>query len=753
MSDPQDLLYTNNYLSASVLSENTITKDLQYYDRFTNYQDKNSKSDLNKYIEEDEYEESQINLNKTLNNKWTVDSKKNHYPLFDTYINDISTNRYKKEVISRVSIDSNYRDLSLYVNPNSFTINLSKTFNNVRKLIINDLNFTNINTSITNSNNNLSWQYPSQNFLQANNIDTTIIPVTGTNTIAYSSLPNSVFSYTTTDGTNYVQSVDNYMVYQTNITPAYYSIDTFIENLRSNTSAIVHGYNYEQTDLKIVEQPYLSQPKRIGACHLFSCKIDPLTSIVRFTNRIEELQIVAIQTFSPYETNFSNVDPFYYYSSMSSTIYNIDTNMIYVTVEAYTDSSYQFYNNIYCLQSCNPFPLVLTNIVDNIGGIDSNLITYTPFFDLNIYLTNGYTEADIAGKISYYKYIDTITIKNTATINGSFKTISNVYLRFGLSLSSGNIHGNAFNPNGIAYKPTITETIIYSNTLYTYITALRVFLVYTGTLDTSVLPLIGRALLYRWIYDKYNLNYINYEIETLSEKKRSVLHILGWPIANETYKIFTVEQNLGYNFVHTNYHANITNQQGIIVYQNKTNEIPNISLNLQNISGKYYFVNNSYIYIRLHFNTNDTLKVDNYMATVSDNTLLYNQQYINSNLFNVGIGEDYTYVKECANIVVFTKDYSNIFAKIMVSNTPGNYDIITSNIINNNCYTINYDFVMDNLNEVTIELLDSNFKVLELSNQFSFTLELHEMMDILKETLINTKTNNVNSTGNLFTKL
>jgi hypothetical protein len=39
-------------------------------------------------------------------------------------------------------------------------------------------------------------------------------------------------------------------------------------------------------------------------------------------------------------------------------------------------------------------------------------------------------------------------------------------------------------------------------------------------------------------------------------------------------------------------------------------------------------------------------------------------------------------------------------------------------------------------------------KLLSISNDFSFTVNMHEIKDVLKETLINTKNNNVNTTGN-----
>ena len=747
MSDPQDLLYTNNYISTTVLNDKSINSDVEYYGRFTDYQNNELQPNYDKYIENDEYEESNINLNKTLNNKWPVGNKKNHYPLFDSYINDISTNRYKKEVITKVSLDSNNRDISIYQNPNIFTKTLSRTFNSVNKITLTDLNFTNINQSVTNINNNLSWQYPTANFLEAEQIDNTIIPVPGSNKIPYSTLPNSVYKYVTTDGLGYIPHIDNYLVYQTNITPAYYNIETFTSNFRVNSFEIVHGQNYLVNNTNVIEEPYTSQSKKVGNPHLFSCEVNPVTSVVNIVNRIEELNVVALQTFSPYETNYANVDIFYYYSStyINNGDYVLDNNLIYVTVDAGQDTSYQYYQNVYNLSTENAFPLVITGLNEDIGGIRQKLLCYSCFFDINIYLNNGYTESDLENTISYYKYIDTITINNTVVINGVSKVISNTYLRFGLSFTSGSIHGANYNPNGVRFKPSSTNNYVYSSSLNNFY--LRI-VSNTNYIYYGYSFYIGRALLFRWIYDQFNNNYLHYEYETMNEKKRSVLHVLGWPIANKTYKIYTIEANKGYNFVQSNGNIQITYEEGITTFNPKVNTIPPYSLNLQNYNNNYYFVNNSYIYIRLSFNTNSSLKMDSFLVSASTNLSSYNQQYVNSSIFNVEIGQDYTSIQECNGLVVLVKDYTNIFAKIMLSNIPGNYDIVSSTVINNDSYTINYNFVMDNIDSVTVELLDPQFRILELNNSFSFTMNIHEIKDVLKETLINTKTNNVNSTGN-----
>ena len=774
MSDPQDLLYTNQFISTDILSDKELEKETEYYDRFKNYIDNGSADEIKKYIDKDLYESDPVNINRILHKKWPLNGNKNHYPLFDTYINDISTDRYKKEIVTKINVDSKNRDISNYFNPNSFTISLNKVFTNIKKYVINDINFQNINQSITNVNNNLAWQYPSQNYLAENNIDNSIYPVPLTTSIYFSSLPNSVYSYTNTTSSN--SSIDNYLVYQTNVSPGFYTIDNLINKIRLSTSTVLHGEN-ANIGIKIIEQPYLSYVKRIGTPHLFSCEIDPITSIVRFVNRIEEVSISAIQTFSPYETNFQDNDIFYFFSSQYSPNengYALNTELIYIILPVINDITDQYYYNINCIYTPNPFPLVITDLKTTIGNIDPELINYTEFYDVNIYTSVGYKEVEL-NSISYYKFIDTITV-NTQTQVFNLDTDTNVttnftkkYVRFGLHLSNGNINGNTYNKNGQSIQPSLTDNILFSPSLQhffsnygnvqvplqllTTTTNKSYYSYYTSGVLTEYkfidkAPLLGRALLFRWIFDKNNGNYINYEIETNNEKKRTLLHTLAWPIANETNQIFTLDTNNGYKFVHTNYQSLILNKKTVesFNYQQIIN-YPSINLNLQYFSNNYYFINNSYIYLKITFNSQNTETKDQYINAISNEDLQYNQVYVNNQFFNVGIGEDYTSISNCKFLDVYKKEQYGIFTKIMLSNIPGNYDIQTSNIINNNSYYINYDEETTNVSEITVELYDCNLKLLGISNNFSFTLEIHEIHDILKETLVNTKTNNVTTTG------
>lgn len=737
MSDPQDLLYTNQFLSTDILTNESLKNDTNYYDRFKNYVDTNGKNETENYINNDEYESSLINLDRSLNQKWPVNKNKNHYPLFDTYINDISSNKYKKNILTKVNIDSKNRKISSNNNPNDFTIGLNKTFNNVTKVYFNDLIFTNVNKSITNYNNNLCWQYPAENFLVKNNINQSIIPVPGSSKVDYSNLPNSVYKYTTVGSSaNYVDNIQNYLIYQTGIQPGFYTIDQLISSLRITTLKVSHEYN--TTNSQIIEEPYLAYTKKVGTPHLFSVQINPITSVVRFVNRIEEIEIVALQSFSPYNTNFQNNDIFYDFTTNKD--YILDTTYIYVTISAFEDVTYQYYQNIYNINNANPFPLVMTNLSTSIGNIDGDLFNYTIFFDLNIYLNIGYTESDLES-VCYYKFIDTIKLSSTVT-----------YLRFALKLSSGMLNGNIYKSSGLTIKPSITENLIFSSSLNNYLNNYQntstIFRNFNFIINT---PFIGRALLFRWIYDKNNNNYVNYETNSVNQKKRSILKILAWPIANQTLNILVEDYNYGFNFVLTNYQSQylLNNLNSLSTLNDLNKQFPQHSLNLYFSSNQYYFISSAYIFLKLLINSYPINNLNEELINASTSeTVLYDQIYVQDIYFNVGIGEDYTAIQNCNNLTIFKKDYSGLVVKVILSPLPGNINITSSNIINNNNHYIPYDKVIDNLSEIQIQAYDSNFKLLESSTDFSFTLNINEDYNVLKETLINTKTNSVSSNGN-----
>jgi hypothetical protein len=140
------------------------------------------------------------------------------------------------------------------------------------------------------------------------------------------------------------------------------------------------------------------------------------------------------------------------------------------------------------------------------------MINYTEFFDLNIYLSEGFTESQV-NSIPTYQFWDTITINSV------------VYLRFALKLSSGKLNGLYYDKTGNIIKPITFSTVLYDSFLESFFNI-------TSNQISNLNILIGRALLYRWIFDKDNGEYVNYEIDAINTKKKSILNI-------QTDKYFT----------------------------------------------------------------------------------------------------------------------------------------------------------------------------------------------------------------------
>jgi hypothetical protein len=728
--NPQDLLYTNEFTEKydGKRYNDNDKRDENYY-RYTNYVASTPNNETNEYIITDNYENDPVNINKRLNTKFPIYRNRNHYPLFDPFINDVSVNQYQKVIETKINLDSTLRDRTISQYPNDFVLNLPQVFTNVSKIVINDINIPNITQSINEYNNNICWQYPTKTYLLENNLYNTIIPTTDKlKQINYLTLPNVVSNL----------SDENILVYQENITNGNYSIKSFIERFKYQTGKIYHGDLSVNNSTKnqndyIVEAPYFSYNEFIRTPHLFSVNINPTTNIVKFVNRMEELKVISIQTFSQYTTDFENNDIYYNYSDTKKTI---DTKYIYVLLKSENNITSAYYSDV------SGFPLVFTGIDINIGNINYDIFNYNEFYDLNIYLTNNYTEDEIKS-VPTYKYWDTITINNIK------------YIRFAFKVTSGNIL-NFYNPNGNIYIPVTTQTLVFNNNIYNIFKENDIEY-YDKTF------LVGRALLYRWIFDKNNKDYLPYEILSENVKKRSVLNILSWPIPVETYNQILATQNKGFAFVQQNNYGTILNYNSnelnsnladIILYGDITNPS---NLNIQYYGEDYYFITPGYIYLKIDFSTSSSNNnfVENPLQ-IGNNSI--NQQYSQNYIFNnfiAGIGDQSICVFGNNNINnslsrftnLFKKDSTNIFSKIQISNIPNSIDNTVSNINLNNVFSVNYTSPIDNLYSIRITLYDSDFKLINNTRDFNFTMIVSEVKDVLKETLVDTKRNTVHITG------
>ena len=92
------------------------------------------------------------------------------------------------------------------------------------------------------------------------------------------------------------------------------------------------------------------------------------------------------------------------------------------------------------------------------------------------------------------------------------------------------------------------------------------------------------------------------------------------------------------------------------------------------------------------------------------------------------------------------KDYNGVFCKILVSSLAGNISTVSNNISSKVIFNA-YEKLLDNVTFLTIQLLDSNLRIIKTVGDYNFDLVFTTSVEKLKETNINTKTNKVDLVG------
>ena len=746
------------------------------------------------------YEDNAVNVDKTLDQPFPVALNKNHYPMFDKQLNDINSKSYKKIKKTDISINIIDRDPTNYLYASNYQIYLTKKFKNINKFILKDIAISNFIPPINNSNNNIAWQYPSIEGLVNNFGIGELIPIPKINKITLTTKIQSLLA------SNLANTDDlNLLTYQTIIPEGFYDTETFSKTFKETISKVVHGatwantkyllglstttngYNNDEEPWKYkYEEPYWASfqsnnfGQHINTPTLMNVDINPETHAVKIVNRMEELEIVAMQTFDSFigksntgtqtlytSSSVQDSDIFYPYTKKKP--YNLDPKCIYMTIalqDSITDYFFTYTDKAgKSIQSV--FPLVISGLKDNIGGIGYDLINYTEFFYEELYTTNGGLLKKDLLSISTYAF-DNYIIIPTSVVKYDYSTtpatmvnitVNKYYLRIALKLSTGNFMGLKYNAYGYVIKPLMAQTIIYNNTIIdlmnnnnipptttNFQTSFRTAYSYESKMINS--PLVGRAMYFRFIYDIANSNYVDYEVQSNYQKKRSVLNMLAWEISNDSNNDITASYQTVFRAVWTNYQSVMLNfNQGVSSILNlniPSNVFPNKKMNLQYKNGKYFFRNYEFVFIKVLPLTNKTIINNNMIRTIDNNAVTNYGIYIDNYLLNIGIGETPNCNTE-NSYNLQSIDTTNIMCKILLADKAGNINKQTANIEENELNF--YDRSLDNIDSLQIQVLDPEGKLLSLTAEHSFTLEIHEIVDVLKETLVDSTRDQVFTTG------
>ena len=775
-SDPQDLLYTNQFISTQILNEETIEDNTKFYNRYINHLDGTDPVNTNIYLDNNIRETDSVNINNTLDKHWPIEDNKNNYPLTNTFIQDVSENNYKFNKNIKVLIDSNNRNKNKYPYSTDFSIDLTKLLNNVEKIEFSDFDIPSLTPNINIYSNNIAWEYFS-NYYAYNSISFNIIPIPdGAKLFSYYSIrfgytriPISILNEEPTFNPG------PYLTYQANIQPGQYTTRNLTFTINQTLGLVTHGGSnysvnpnskinldsYGLTSNNYYEEPYLTFKNLKHQSHKWSFDIETNVNTFYAVNRIEEVGISAIQTFSQpligkySKITFQELDPFFQFSNKKEVL---DTKLFYIIVPYIKDTTDLWFNNngssIYGPgeKYFNPFipsafPLVITNLVDvaniqdsKIGGMSKYFISYTSYFDETVYTKNGITDLST---VNYYKYIDTLTIpigkKNT------------IYFRFGFSFNPDLARGNSFN-NSLRNNrssnpiPTITESIIYSKSLHEFISIASSL---TTKYQVTLTPLIGRALFCRFIYDADNSNYRIYETNEIYMKKTSALQYLGMPIANQTAGLFVSNYNYGFAFVHTT-------RTYLLLNGNDPYSLTTLSPSIYQLtspmgiqrSNNGYIVTDAFYYLKITFKNadNNSSFQDELIIANDEYNLTINQNYVNDpNFSTTSIG----YSSECtvnSSRLLLSKNRESIMIKLNIGN--GAVDGTQSLSVNQSTKTRIYNFYdnpINNLTDISVEILDSKFRKIQSVANLSFIMNFHIKDMKLKNTEINTRNNTINN--------
>ena len=174
---------------------------------------------------------------------------------------------------------------------------------------------------------------------------------------------------------------------------------------------------------------------------------------------------------------------------------------------------------------------------------------------------------------------------------------------------------------------------------------------------------------------------------------------------------------------------------------NTTNYIdfnsPISKMNIEFKNGFYFFRSEPFIYIRL-LPKSQKNTINNYIQVAIGSDKTNNDNFYYNDLI-VPITET---ENESARFAIKPCINNELLCKIILNPVP--QKILNIYPINN---ILLYDQPLDKLSHIVVQILDSNGRILTYGLNHTFTLEIIETQMILKETLIDTRHNNVIITG------
>lgn len=725
-----DLLYTNRFFSKEELTKTKIDDRMKNQKNYNSFL-RDTQNNVNNFLKKDILTDDLLPISKGLNKQFPPNLNKNSYPILSDTFQDMSEDKYFKIKKSSISIYSEDRNRSDSIMPNNYYINLGRKFCNIQKIVLKDISISNSIQTINYNNNNLFWQYPTKNELILSGSDNQLIP-SKNNDIFFSDYPNSV---------NNVPSEQ--LIYGYKFPISFVSVNDFKPFIKKNINSNVFHKKKSLFDLEIIElqdnNKNISEPwkpfqnlkrKYVLPFYnnnsirednmLINIDINTNSHIVNITNRIEEVNILSVQTFY---NNISNQDDNDFGSFSPIPTDTLLKNRIYIT--CLNNSNLGSISKT----DTNIFPLVLTNM-KNIGGINSPLINNTCFFDEKIY-KDKYS-GNVPDYVSTYRIFDEI---NIPLLGGGTLPL----IRYELKLSTGNSN-LYFDSSGFIIGTVKSETIICNKSLQKVLEGITIKNIFftleeNNEITRDEYPVIGRALPFKFYRDLTGKENKNCRV-----KNESILNLLSFNNFRDSNYIGTISFSQDYKFIHRNTDQIISSvisnpDQNFIINNMLQINYPQYRLNIENYNNEYYFRSVPFLFLKIL-----PTKTDN----VINNSLIRISNSKNINITSTYKKEFYFNIdKNISGEQVYKKNTDDLFAKIYLNQAP--YQTI---INKDGIYEYKFeDMPLENLDQLLIQFTDPIGEIVDLYIPHSFTLEIYEKISVLKDTLINSRRGEIVTNG------
>ena len=770
MSNYNDLLYTNKFINkddGNIKKFNNSNININQVNKFR----KNTTNNTQKYLQRNLLSIDQVNLDKFRNGQFHSHLNKNSFPILSDAMRDIAEDKYFKIRKTAISVYSEDRNKSIYTSSNNYIFDLQNKFENVQKIKLKDFYFPNSIPSINITNNLFIWGYPTIEELYTTGSDNLLIP-TKNNSLLFSEIADVnncdfkqlIYSYSFPNTFIDIESFPNYFTSKISQNSLHgiknlYDPD-YIKLLDSTENDNEDGKAFVNTKRKFIEKPFSDDNTsfdNISNQSIFNLSINKNSHKVEIVNRLEKVAIMSMQTFvNDIDLGkVGQIDRLFSYFKIDRYVppseHILKKNRIYITILIDGRENYyqRFANDV---NNGNPYPLVFTNL-PSIGGIIKEDINYTCFFHEEIYKNNY--GGIIPDYISTYKIFDRIILINNETCPPGIFGIELVQLmRIELKVSSGNTNNNFFNSSGRIINTIQQGNFILNKSLEQFIkmkwrkqidgcnfdyTDERyryfvndIFLNLNESNDEAEnkLPNMGRAMPFKLYKDVSIME----NDDTCSKTETTILDMLGFiTINNLNSEILSVTSV--YKFIHSNTQDYLispfnTINKSEIVRELTLNNSPQNKLNIENYNGKFYFKSLPFIFMKIF--PNNIQSISGQLERLEDNKdNVIEKEY--SKIFY--LSQD--------NVNKYKKNADNLFAKIYLNQIP-----LKSVILNKTEYEFIFeDKPLENFSSLKVVFTNPFGREIELSMGHSFTLEIYEKINVLKDTLLDTRNGDVCSNG------